>query len=225
MPEILTEADDFTAEVVIPEDGDERDAGSIVPAFQALTNRTRNLLGRVTAFVNGAHIWPQSQSFGGDVRIAGAIYYVNQNNELTPRERNAQIGLYSGRGAGTPGNTGSFSTLNLGPGAGELYPVHIPSGATLTRARVSGTNNSGGAGTYTVALFQQAANFIGGGGGARVQLATASAANIASGAPFVVTLNLSTVTDESYDYFLDVYGGPGCALAGLDVRYLDHGPR
>jgi hypothetical protein len=41
MPTNLTEVDEFTADVTVPEDGDDRNAASVEVPFQALANRTK----------------------------------------------------------------------------------------------------------------------------------------------------------------------------------------
>ncbi len=46
MPLPLTEADAYTADVTVPEDGDSRNAASVEGPFQALANRTEYLLRR-----------------------------------------------------------------------------------------------------------------------------------------------------------------------------------
>jgi hypothetical protein len=51
MPAALTEVDTFTSSVSVPVAGDPREAASVVTGFQALANRTRNLLGRHKAAV------------------------------------------------------------------------------------------------------------------------------------------------------------------------------
>jgi hypothetical protein len=56
MPVNLTESDTFDPTITVPEAGDDRTAASLVPAFQALTNRTKNLNARTTkldALVDG----------------------------------------------------------------------------------------------------------------------------------------------------------------------------
>jgi hypothetical protein len=65
MPENLTEANAFDANVSVPLDGvDRRTALSLRPAFQALANRTRNLLNRLTA-LEGLNIGPRLSAVEG----------------------------------------------------------------------------------------------------------------------------------------------------------------
>jgi hypothetical protein len=47
MPITITETDTYTADVIVPEEGDARTAASLLPSIQALANRTKNLLGKI----------------------------------------------------------------------------------------------------------------------------------------------------------------------------------
>jgi hypothetical protein len=49
MPTILTEVDTFSADITVPEGGDDRTSASVNAPIQKLTNRSRNLKNRVDA--------------------------------------------------------------------------------------------------------------------------------------------------------------------------------
>jgi hypothetical protein len=55
----------FPSTVTVPEDGDARNAASVVVGFQSLANRTRHLYTKLTAWITGGTITP-----GGAITVA-----------------------------------------------------------------------------------------------------------------------------------------------------------
>lgn len=53
MSRTIVEVDEFTTDVTVPEDGDPRNVASIDPAWQALSNRTRNSKNRLDSLLGG----------------------------------------------------------------------------------------------------------------------------------------------------------------------------
>src|SRR5690349_5039322 len=60
----IVEVDTFTSTVTVPEDGDTRNVASIDPAWQALTNRTLHLKGRVEDVEDEVDALQAANAFG-----------------------------------------------------------------------------------------------------------------------------------------------------------------
>jgi hypothetical protein len=79
MPLELTEVEEFTVPITVPEPGDDRTAASIVPAFQALANRTRSLLKQVAVLLTTNNAWTGKQTFKNAVTEVRALAWLNSS--------------------------------------------------------------------------------------------------------------------------------------------------
>jgi len=86
----LTEANTFTSAITVPENGEDRNALSIESPFQALTNRTRNILNRLLALENFATYTMANVGgtpVGGICALSESAYnagpFVYSGNEIT----------------------------------------------------------------------------------------------------------------------------------------------
>jgi hypothetical protein len=77
MPSNLTEADEFTESVQVPDDGDDRNAASVETSFQALTNRTRNLWNLLEAYTSKNRTWTGQQMFANAATGIRKLVYVD----------------------------------------------------------------------------------------------------------------------------------------------------
>lgn len=147
MAEQLTEANEFTATVVVPEAGDDRTAASVRGAFQSLANRSRYLLQLIGDLLSEDNIWTGWNRFRGGFTMTQGLGLAGPTNEAlytdeaglpVPRRRTVMIDPAAIQGAawqprvqGTAGATGT----NLSGGWGKLL-LPIPSGGQLKRVRI-----------------------------------------------------------------------------------------
>lgn len=87
MSHSLTEADEFTTSVVVPDDADTANAASVAAAIQPLANRTKNLNGRLTtaesdidSLESGKVTGPATATDNAIVRFDGATGKLAQNS-------------------------------------------------------------------------------------------------------------------------------------------------
>ena len=74
MPLDLSESSVFTTPVTVPEDGDDRDAASVLTAFQALTDRTRNLKTVLDGFDAADHDFTGAVTLDGTTVVNGDLF-------------------------------------------------------------------------------------------------------------------------------------------------------
>lgn len=252
MPEILTEADEFTAEVVVPEDGDERDADSIAPAYQALANRTRNLLNRITALAThvgnihadsaflaslfnwtGAHGFAEDVGFFKRVVLGGTtneVAYATAAGVVAPRQRFTWIPLTDFR------SLGNAPVFSLNAAQGLLFTadgsagvdVQLPTGVRLKRitAPVFTTLN----GSKRMALGVQRTTYGLGGGANTAEAETVVSAVQPSQDLEIVLFGEGELIDNSSQSWrirlgsADQASGYG-AVRGVRLEWFDPGPR
>jgi hypothetical protein len=153
----LTEADAFTADVSVPDDGDDRNAASVEVPLQALTNRTRYLLNLLGAFGDTEHTWTAWQRFQGGLTAnvslgltgaANEILYTDETGTPTPRIRVDYIPLddlaWSGDAWRTGDDLDTGSIAANVPDAWARVPIRLPHGARLVRveARIISASES-----------------------------------------------------------------------------------
>lgn len=142
----LTEADTFTADVSVPDDGDDRNAASVEVPLQSLTNRTRHLLNLLGAFDDTEHTWTAWQRFQGgftanvSLGLTGAsneIFYTDEAGVPVPRIRPTYVPLddlaWSGDAWRTGDDLDTGSIAANVPDAWLRVPVRLPHGARLVR--------------------------------------------------------------------------------------------
>jgi hypothetical protein len=81
----ITDVDEFTDPITVPEDGDDRDALSVQTPFQGLANRTRHHQGQLEALTGPEVIWTNEHRFDSQVRVASDLLYT------TPRDTNRYL--------------------------------------------------------------------------------------------------------------------------------------
>jgi hypothetical protein len=82
----------FPASVTVPEDGDDRNAESVLGPFQSLTDRTRNSHSRLEALDNDPRTWAQHQRFNAahvaaSLGVQGEIVYCDASGAPAPKRR------------------------------------------------------------------------------------------------------------------------------------------
>jgi hypothetical protein len=164
----LTESDTFTATVTVPEAGDDRKAASVVPAFQALANRTKNLKGRLDDFLADPHTWADDQRFDGDIVLGpgSVIRHVvaAQRKIVLPLKPDFPTVNWLFAPTPTPvwacGSTASALFFTIGPGilpdGGQLVSVsasvNTSIDVTLKLARITYDTSIAGSGTEGTVL-------------------------------------------------------------------------
>lgn len=130
MSHTLTELDEFTAEVIVPDGTDTRNnaAGDVEQIAQALANRTKNLNDH-SARTDVANVWNQGQQFDITNAAVAMIQRVNEStgdnvwrNELEYKINNSLfVRMYSGNGIPGAGGGMWIITWNARwqPGTGE----------------------------------------------------------------------------------------------------------
>lgn len=246
MPQDLTEAEEFSEPITVPESGDDRTAASIVPAFQALANRTRHLFNLITGFVDAVHTWTNGQGFAGTVGFYAAVVLGGAANELVyadelgmdaPRLRTVMIeptemlsentGWYPR--TLTYGGVQTEAPLG-GNGTGRLA-LRIPHGGTLVRVRLGYERKAAGADARlvvyrlryekTIPFREYPADQI-----VAVQIDTVGQRLVDTGP--ISDLPLDTSTSS---YMLEISAGQGRTqplpdiVYWIEIQYLDPGPR
>lgn len=236
--ENLTEFDEFTESVSVPEPGDDRTASSVVGAFQALANRSRYLLSRITAFASQPHTWTAAQRFNaGHVAnnwgVQGEVLYCAEGGAVEGRERFGVLSAFGGFGGGeiVVGLFGIVSARIRGAAAyTRVYPMRLPHGATLQSLRAPFHNSAAGVSDFSLRLFRSSSDFsngevIGGGpvevGFDRRQAQPAGATGVLAKTDFAEVI---TNAMTSYYVVLSTSAG-GDFVGGIQVGYLDPGPR
>ncbi len=136
----ITDVDEFTDPITVPEDGDDRDALSVHTPFQGLSNRTRNLLTRITDLPGTDGDWT------GNINFAGNLTFQNELLLTAPQTRVCHVAM--GSGQGTPGLfaydvvLGVWRSLDASGLFGQLrFPLPLPRNCTIERVRVAFKND------------------------------------------------------------------------------------
>lgn len=240
--------DEFTEPVTVPEPGDDRTSASVRGAFQALTNRTWNLLGRITDFIHKPHTWTANQTFdthavlrvdseldmngtislAGDLMVGpnGDVKYADENGASVPRLRTV---LAPGGTAGAAGSdSGMFGWTFSGAGTLEV-PLRLPHGATLQQVTAGFRNAAGAPALAGLTVYRRTPNKANpGAGGAGVEIgtkdATAPVGSNSSAHRSVTAIN-EVIDNASSVYYASAYIGDVGAIAYVEITYLDPGPR
>lgn len=131
MPKILTDVDTFSADVTVPEDGDARNAASIEPAFQKLSNRTRYLKN----IADVAAVTDEPNTFSSDQTAPNWLH-------ATPKTQTRMKGRFShgispdGKWAWDTAEGAWTSNDSLGSLMIPIGPDILVPGATLTEFSV-----------------------------------------------------------------------------------------
>jgi hypothetical protein len=168
MAEDIVAVDEWTSIVTVPEDGDDRDAPSVVPAYQALTNRSQYLLNRSGIELPGGtrHVWEDAHAFNDSVGLYGGCAlgpgvnatFVDALGVPAPRPVSKMIGLYGGMGDGVPGLALGLPTgaLQMPAGAQGLrtYALDLPQGAIVTGVSMKLSNAAGDDAGGSVSVYR-----------------------------------------------------------------------
>jgi hypothetical protein len=173
MAEDLVEVDEFTPAVTAPEDGDDRDAESVVQGFQPLANRTRWLSNRAGIGPDGTtHVWPDQHSFTNNVGFAALVRLTGAANELeyadaagmaAPRTRTVVVPMPSMQAYAMDNGWwggGVWGASCLQPNIVLRVPLHVPADGLLLSFKIkvlqahAGTGNS----RLSVTLYRRTPN-------------------------------------------------------------------
>jgi hypothetical protein len=140
MPIDIVEVDEFTEAITVPEAGDDRTAASIVPAFQGVTNRTRNLQNRVNGLPGEDWTFTGSVAFNWETNINGTIKVANdlqldgaENEVMYEPERVMGCALETPHNAvWVPNADYRRSTCNTNHGV-VSRKIPVPPGCTLKK--------------------------------------------------------------------------------------------
>lgn len=236
----LTDADVFPPDVSVPDDGDDRNAASVEPAFQALANRTRYLLERLADLKDQAIDWTAHHRFRGgfqsllNLGLTGGtneIVYTDEPGALAPRVRTTYIAPdacgWNNADWQTTFLEGGYSTGQVGAavaGAILRVPLRLPSGAVLQRveAVTQATNDP---------IRMQVARYRVSGNGSGVREALVEAQ--ATGSNGLLSCVLNTPIDSDSFVAVRIIAGStvlpfagGYGIVGwIRAVWLDPGPR
>lgn len=151
MSEILVEDDStYPASITVPEDGDARNAASVVVSFQALANRTAYFLAKLGVWITGGTLElpaiTLTAPIGGSLTFGTNTALVVNRNVSGPLFANASTGrankkvtTYSGS-TNTTVNPITHDELHVTPGA--ALDVQIAAGTYVTGDHVTVRNYS-----------------------------------------------------------------------------------
>lgn len=148
MPTILTEVDEYTPQVAVPNPGEDRTSASIRPGFQSLANRSLNAKNRIATLegsagrLAAANAWTGANSFSQPVALAGGVLAAGTDlNYAEPVVCSVQLPLRSQIKVGH-GSHAVFGCWLLAGDATYIqsdcaddwweHPLFLPNGATLT---------------------------------------------------------------------------------------------
>lgn len=226
MPLNLIEEDEFTAIITVPEDGDDRNAASIVPAFQGLTNRTRNARTRLDALTDelaalltddqtwqGVHTFEQPIKVGPGARVEATTY--RRHKKLYPltaldRQGGAAVvaeDLYCYTGAVT-----AKAWLN------DI----VPHGASIVGVRAQ-IRSTASAGTAMVMSLLRLTHNMAGDGGPNIVGASLNIASPGSGDHILSTGGLlSAVVEDTSTMVLTFVTNAAATFADPDrIRWIE----
>lgn len=142
MPTNLTEVDEYTPNVAVPNPGEDRTSESIRPGFQSLANRSLNAKNRIATLegsvgrLGAANAWTGANSFSQPVVLVGT-----ELNYSAPVAVSVQLPLRSQIKVGHGSHAvfgcwllASDATYVQSDCADDWYeqPIALPNGATLT---------------------------------------------------------------------------------------------
>ena len=252
MPEDLTDADEWTEPLTVPEGGDDRNAASIVPAFQTLANRARWVKERFAAIFSTANTWTADQTFAAEVALdgpatsagglnvtSGDVALAGATNELvytTKRPRTICLPLSSGfptNGTDDQQELQELFWLSTFNGARSAFPIKLPHGADLGVIKIGLFNNGGGPANITAGCGVRVANKVTPASTITIgshQIAGGGSAVVAvpAGANYVYQLNpIGTVpvNAATTEFFLSLELDAGLRVYWIEVSFADPGPR
>lgn len=148
MPTTLTEVDEYTPDVVVPNPGEDRTSVSIRPGFQSLANRSLNAKNRIATLegtagrLGAANAWTGANSFSQPVALAGGVLAAGTDlNYAAPVSCSVQLPLRSQIkvGHGSHAVFGcwllAFDAMSVQSDCADDWyeqPIALPNGATLT---------------------------------------------------------------------------------------------
>lgn len=133
MPLILTETDTFSADITVPEGGDDRNSASVNAPIQKLTNRTLNLKNRIDDFAT--EVVSASFKYPAPVTVV--------------RAQNILLGLENTAGQYT---NGAVRFANADAAAIRIPLYDLVQGATMTGVSVPHNTNVGRAGANRASI-------------------------------------------------------------------------
>lgn len=187
MPTILTEVDTFSADITVPEGGDDRTSASVNAPFQKLTNRSRNLKNRLDALAT--EVVSEKFSYGTPLTV----------------QRGQNILM------GRPHNDGGWTNGAVRFSAGNSEILRMPlydlvDGATLTQVSVPHatlTPGRTGSNRASITVSKLAYNST-----SAVTLGSQTFETGASGAVPIIVSGLSEVIDlGAFQYFVTIVAG------------------
>jgi hypothetical protein len=207
----ITDVDEFTDPITVPEDGDDRDALSVQTPIQGLANRTRHTSGRVDTLIGTDWTWAHAHRFNGQVTIGTDLYHQDILYD-PPVIRTMMLPLdlsFPGGGA-----SASLDSANLGwssydgyllQGAGAFnsrrWPFRLPHETTIMGVNI---------GYYSVSPHR-----------AQFWLRRIRATKAAPFAPSVADLAYSDVTIATQEVPIAPINLPVAVIGALDTFAVD----
>lgn len=139
MSHALTEVNAFTADVLVPDPGDDRKAASVEVPFQALANRTKNLKATLDGYPSVNRVWPAVQDFDSGIRIGdnGGPNEVGYTNPRTRIVNVPIVPIVAPAGWTCAPSVGSWVTAGSTRLTVFLSRDLLPGGATLQKVRAA----------------------------------------------------------------------------------------
>jgi hypothetical protein len=215
---------------MVPEAGDDRTAASIVPAFQALSNRTRHVQGALDSFTGTDHVWFGQQMFEGEIALAAGV----DVKYAPPRQKKYVVPLGPGvvHAAGEAEYDAATGWRFFSSDAEVVVPVDLPSGSALVGLEAVVDNQGSSSSPVVVSLRRITPNFATPGnptlgGEVAISSTVASGPALASNTGFVgVTVDNAT---SHFEIRLIAGGGDFAAqfgrVMGVRLTVTDYGPR
>jgi hypothetical protein len=242
MPSDLTDVDAFTSPVTVPEPGDDRKASSVEGAFQALADRTFNLKNRLDGSDAADHVFTGSVEFNSDdleplycsqgvvINDASSEYNYGSNRVrtvLVPLHMgvpdygsSSEISLTDGTGG-----TGGRLFSNSASPAVVMFPLPIPSTATLLNVRAGVRFGGGGGGTVDLRVFKHVADLAG--GWPTVTEIGAGDTGTGTSTGDILSVGMSETADRAARYYTAecTITGIGSAVVFVEAQYTEGGVR
>jgi hypothetical protein len=215
---------------MVPEAGDDRTAASIVPAFQALSNRTRHAQTVLDSFSGTDHIWLGQQMFEGDLMLGAGV----EVEYAPPRQKKYVVPL----GCGVVNNPGEaeYTAANgwrfFSPDAVVEVPIDLPSGSRIDGVEAVVDNQGSATAPVVIELRRVTPNFAVPGAPTLGSVVNVSNTTVVSGPAAAGTPTLIVPVDnaESHLEIRLIAGGGDFATArgkvmGIRLTVTDYGPR
>jgi hypothetical protein len=230
MSTAIIEVDEFTTPVIVPEAGDDRTAASIVPAFQALTNRTRHAQVALDGFTGADHVWFGQNVFEGDLMMGAGV----EAEYSPPRQKKYVVPI--GNGSLNKAGFAEYYPLTgwsfYDPAAAVVIPVELPSGSRLDGIEAVVDNQGSASSPVVIELRRITPNFATPANPTLGGVVNISNTTVVSGPASAGNLALTAVADNATSHLeIRLLAGGGDfatsrgKVMGVRLTVTDYGPR